>query len=97
MSCMMSTMFEKAMIALELYLMDRNSPETICKVRVIPSRNPMFHRVEIEAGVGRSIKDFLRILVIGFDFMKFVFILKGSRYSLLWVEGYDGNGGYPCD
>lgn len=36
--------------------MDRNNPVTTCNTKVIPSKKPMFHRKEIEKGVGRFIK-----------------------------------------
>jgi len=52
-----------------VYIIDTTSPEIICRVRVKPRRKPMFHRKEIELGVGRSRRDFFKIFVIGFVFI----------------------------
>jgi len=46
----------------------------ICKVRVNPSMNPMFHRNEIADGVGRSSSDFFRRFDIGLFFISWIFI-----------------------
>ena len=46
----------------------------ICIIRVIPSRNPMFHKNEIDDGEGRSISELLRIFPIGWFFISWVFI-----------------------
>ena len=66
----------------------------ICNVSVNPSRNPMFHKNEIEVGVGRSSKDFFIMFDIGFSFINCVFIkmmcllfdLGGDRVLLLLVS-----------
>lgn len=73
-SCIISTMLVKAVLALALYTMDRRSPEISCRVNVIPSRNPMFHMKEIEEGEGRSARDFFSIIRIEFFFDVSVFI-----------------------
>ena len=62
------TMDVKAKLVSAVYSIDTKSPVKICKVRVIPSRNPRFHINEIELGDGRSIRDFFIIEVIGFFF-----------------------------
>jgi hypothetical protein len=36
---------------------DRKIPVAICAVITIPSRNPMFHSILIDVGVGRSTRD----------------------------------------
>jgi len=54
--------------------MDTISPEMICKVRIIPSINPMFHMYEIDDGVGRSSRDCFVIFIRGFFFISFFFI-----------------------
>jgi len=36
-------------------------PVMICKVKVVPNRNPIFHKVEIEEGQGRSSRDFFKM------------------------------------
>lgn len=69
MSCMIFTMDVKAMLASELYIMETINPEMICRVRVIPRRNPMFHMKEIEVGVGRSRREAFTILKIGSVFI----------------------------
>ncbi len=48
----------------------------ICRVRVIPNRNPIFHRYEIEEGVGRSERDAFRILRIGWVLVSWFFIIR---------------------
>jgi len=57
-----------------VYIIDTTRPEIICRVRVNPSRNPKFHRNEIEVGVGRSIRDFFIRFVIGLLFISCFFI-----------------------
>jgi hypothetical protein len=54
--------------------MDTSSPDTIWSVSVIPRRNPMFHRNEIEEGDGRSIRDEFIIFVRGTSFTICFFI-----------------------
>jgi hypothetical protein len=44
MSCIMFTIEIKASLASALYLIEMNSPDMIWRIRVIPSRNPMFHK-----------------------------------------------------
>lgn len=57
MSCIIFTIDRKAPVASELYIIETIRPVMICKIKVIPRRNPIFHRKEIEVGVGRSSKD----------------------------------------
>lgn len=45
--------------------MARNNPVRIWVIRHAPSSEPKFHHVEMLDGVGRSIKDLLRILSRG--------------------------------
>jgi len=52
----------------------------IWSVRVNPSINPIFHRKEIEEGVGRSIREFFSSFVIGFDFISWFFISRTMRW-----------------
>jgi hypothetical protein len=59
----------KAVSVWAVYIIDKISPETICKDRVIPSRNPMFHINEIAVGVGRSIREFFNSFRIGLCFL----------------------------
>ena len=70
-----------------VYIMERIRPVIICRDRVIPRRNPMFHIKEMEEGVGRSISDFFTMLRIGFLFISCIFIRKKTRLS--------GSGGDP--
>jgi hypothetical protein len=56
------------------YTIDRINPVMICRVSVIPSRNPMFHINEIDEGVGRSISDFFIIDMTGFFFVSWFLI-----------------------
>ena len=44
MSCIKFTIEINASLASELYLMEISSPDTICRIRVIPSKNPIFHK-----------------------------------------------------
>jgi len=67
------------------YIIDKISPETICRVSVIPSRKPIFHIIEIEDGVGRSRRDAFNILRIGFFFISWFFI----KMMKIWI----GSGG----
>lgn len=46
--------------------MDKIRPVITCVIKIIPIMNPMFHRSEIDVGVGRSISDFFINDVIGF-------------------------------
>lgn len=41
----------------------------ICSTRVIPSRDPMFHRNEIELGVGRSAREDFTMDAMGWVFI----------------------------
>jgi hypothetical protein len=50
-------------------------PEMIWIDKIIPRRNPMFHKELIEDGDGRSIKDLFMIFVIGLFFNSVNFIL----------------------
>lgn len=64
-SCMIFTMLGKALLTSGVYSIDKISPETVCMVRVIPRRKPMFHKNEIDVGVGRSLREVFIILRIG--------------------------------
>lgn len=55
--------------------MDKTNPVTICSTRVIPKRNPMFHRNEIEKGVGRFTSEFLVISIRGSFITKLNFFI----------------------
>lgn len=55
---------------------DAKIPEIIWMDRIIPRRNPMFHRELIGDGDGRSVKDLFIIFVIGLFFNSIVFILE---------------------
>lgn len=57
-----------------VYIIDRISPVTTCVIRIIPSMNPMFHRSEMDVGVGRSIRDFFTNDVMGFLLISCFFI-----------------------
>jgi len=57
-----------------VYIIETTSPEMIWSVRVNPSRNPKFHRNEIEVGVGRSMRDFFIKFVTGLFFISCFFI-----------------------
>jgi hypothetical protein len=61
------------------YIIDTNNPEMICRVRVNPRRNPMFHMNEIDDGEGRSVRDFFRIEEIRFFLISWVFIRMWRR------------------
>lgn len=49
--------------------MDTRTPVIICRTSVIPRRNPMFHKNEMEEGDGRSIKEVLIMLPRGCFFI----------------------------
>ncbi len=68
------TIDENARFVSATYSMDTNSPVRICRVRVMPKRNPRFHKKEIEVGEGKSRRDFFIIEVIGFIFSSCFFI-----------------------
>lgn len=54
----------------------------ICRDRIIPRRNPMFHRREIDLGVGKSISDEFIIFISGCVFISCFFIKKmNSRFD----------------
>ena len=74
MSCMIPTIVENAVFVSALYIIDKMIPETSCSVRVIPSRNPIFHKNEIDEGVGRSISEDFIIFRIGLFFVSCFFI-----------------------
>lgn len=80
---MILTIVENAVAVSALYIIDKISPDTICRESVIPSRNPMFHINEIDEGVGRSNKDVFIIFKIGlfFDSCFFIRSLK-MRFGL---------------
>jgi len=44
-------------VALFTENIDRNTPVAICALITIPSRNPMFHSILIDVGVGRSTRE----------------------------------------
>jgi hypothetical protein len=80
---MILTITENASEVSAVYIMDTTSPEMICSVNVNPSRNPKFHRNEIEVGVGRSKRDFFIRFVIGFIFISCFFIkMKCLEFGL---------------
>lgn len=76
MSCIIFSTEVNAVEVSGVYLMERKSPVTICRVRVIPSRNPMFHRNEIDEGVGRSKREDLTIVIMGLVLDSWVFIRR---------------------
>lgn len=75
----MFTMFVNAVVASAAYIMDKMSPVTNWRVRVMPKRNPMFHMNEIEAGVGRSRRDLFIIFRRGLVFVSCFFIRRKLR------------------
>jgi hypothetical protein len=71
-----------------VYIIDITNPEMIWRVRVSPSKNPKFHKNEIEVGVGRSIRDFFIRFVIGFLFISCFFIrMRNSKFGWGDVHG----------
>lgn len=78
MSFMILTIVENAVLVSGLYIIDKIRPVAICVVRVIPSKNPKFHMKEIDAGLGRSIKDLFSIFTMGFFFLSCFFIKSWS-------------------
>jgi len=50
----------------------------ICRTKVIPRRDPMFHRNEIDLGVGRSAKDDFTMDAMGWVFMVWFCIRRMS-------------------
>jgi len=79
MSCIILTIVENAVEVSALYIIDKISPEIICKERVIPRRNPIFHINEIDEGVGRSINDVFTIFKIGLFFVSCFFIKSSMK------------------
>jgi hypothetical protein len=67
-------MLGKAEIVSAEYIMERIIPVANCNDKVIPRRNPMFQRNEIDVGEGRSRSEVLTIFNRGFDFVSFFFI-----------------------
>ena len=61
--------------------MEIRRPVKICNTSVIPSRNPRFHRKEIDLGDGRSIRDLFIIFINGCVFISCFFI----RRRILWI------------
>lgn len=55
--------------------MARKSPVKICMIRQMPRREPKFHHAEILDGVGRSINEWLIILISGWVLRIFVIIV----------------------
>lgn len=76
MSCMIFTIEVNASFASELYIIEMIRPVTICRIKVIPSRNPIFQRNEIEVGVGRSRREDFTILRMGSLFTFWFFMLE---------------------
>lgn len=70
--------------------MDSKIPDTTWDVSVIPSRNPMFHKKEIDCGVGNSNRDLLAMLISGSLFIILVFfnILYFSLKILNFMHFY---------
>ena len=52
--------------------MARNRPVKICRIRQIPRREPKFHHDEMFDGAGRPIKEWLIILISGWNFRMLV-------------------------
>lgn len=69
-----ATIDKKDSVVFGMNLIDTSNPETICDIRMIPNINPMFQRIEMEAGDGRSNKEFLVIIIIGLVFIFWFFI-----------------------
>lgn len=78
-SRMMFTMDSKAFLVSAVNIIDRISPEIICKTKVNPSMNPIFHSIEIDEGAGKSNKDFFVKFIIGLIFISCIFILERRR------------------
>lgn len=55
--------------------MARNSPVRIWMIRQMPRREPKFHQAEILDGVGRSMNEWLIILINGWVLRMFVIIV----------------------
>jgi len=70
------TITEKANEVSAVYIIDTTRPDTICRVRVSPKRNPKFHKKEIEVGVGKSSRDFFIMFVMGLIFIICLFIKR---------------------
>jgi hypothetical protein len=71
-----------------VYIIDTTSPEMICRVRVNPSKNPKFHKNEIEVGVGRSRRDFFIRFVTGLFLISCFFIrMRSLGFDLGDVRG----------
>lgn len=49
--------------------MDRKIPVINWSVRAIPDKNPMFHKSEMDEGVGRSFRELDTIFIIGLVFV----------------------------
>lgn len=49
-------------------------PVMICRDRIIPSMNPIFHMSEMDLGVGRSIREDVSIFISGWVFISCFFI-----------------------
>lgn len=82
-SRMIFTITEKASEVSAVYIIETTNPEMICSVNVNPSKNPKFHKNEIEVGVGRSSSDFFIRFVIGLFFISCVFIrMKSLGFDL---------------
>ena len=69
----------KAILVSAVNNIDKISPDTICNTRVNPSMNPIFHINEMEAGAGRSNRDFFTKFKIGFILVSWFFIFLISR------------------
>lgn len=74
--------------------MDSINPVMICIIRVIPNRNPRFHIVEIDVGVGSDIKVLLVRLNDGsfpawlnfFILVVFMSFLQKSFFTSLFYQ-----------
>lgn len=69
MSRIIITITLKAFSICAVYIIDRINPVNTCSIRVIPRRNPIFHKNEMDNGVGRSTSDFFIMWAIGLFFI----------------------------
>jgi len=79
MSRMIITITLKAESVWAVYIIERIRPVTIWRPRVIPSKNPMFHKNEMDDGEGKSSKELFTIFRIGLFFVSWFFIKMMKR------------------
>jgi hypothetical protein len=70
-----------------VYIIDRINPVMICRVNVIPNKNPIFHINEIEEGEGKSKRDFFTILRIGLLLIS-CFFIRRKKKSFGWGDAH---------